>query len=119
MIKHYTKLADIDIPLVVYNVPGRTGQNLAPDLVVELARHPNIVGSRKRAGMFRRSPAIIEGTLDEDFMVMSGDDNLTLPILCLGGSGVISVAANVEPARMVSMFDHFCEGELEEALEQH
>ena len=52
-------------------------------------------------------------------MVISGDDGLTLPILCLGGSGVISVAANVEPALMVKMFDHFCEGELEEALDLH
>jgi 4-hydroxy-tetrahydrodipicolinate synthase len=119
LIKHYTKLADIDIPVVVYNVPGRTGQNLAPDLVVELARHPNIVGIKEASGDVSQVSRIIEGTLDEDFMVMSGDDNLTLPILCLGGSGVISVAANVEPARMVSMFDHFCEGELEDALEHH
>jgi 4-hydroxy-tetrahydrodipicolinate synthase len=119
LIKHYTKLADIDIPVVVYNVPGRTGQNLAPDLVVELARHPNIVGIKEASGDVSQVSRIIEGTLDEDFMVLSGDDNLTLPILCLGGSGVISVAANVEPARMVSMFDHFCEGGLEDALERH
>jgi 4-hydroxy-tetrahydrodipicolinate synthase len=119
LIKHYTKLADIDIPVVVYNVPGRTGQNLAPDLVIELSRHPNIVAIKEASGDVSQVSRIIEGTLDEDFMVLSGDDNLTLPILCLGGSGVISVAANVEPARMVSMFDHFCEGELEEALEQH
>jgi len=119
LIKHYTKLADIDIPVVMYNVPGRTGQNLPPDLVIELARHPNIVGIKEASGDVSQVSRIIEGTLDEDFMVLSGDDNLTLPILCLGGSGVISVAANVEPARMVSMFDHFCEGELEEALERH
>ena len=119
LIKHYTKLADIDIPVVMYNVPGRTGQNLSPDLVVELASHPNIVGIKEASGDISQVSRIIEGTLDEDFMVLSGDDNLTLPILCLGGSGVISVAANVEPARMVSMFDHFCEGELEDALELH
>ncbi len=119
LIKHYTKLADIDIPVIMYNVPGRTGQNLPPDLVIELASHPNIVGIKEASGDVSQVSRIIEGTLDEDFMVLSGDDNLTLPILCLGGSGVISVAANVEPARMVSMFDHFCEGELEDALELH
>ncbi|HTY14369.1 MAG TPA: 4-hydroxy-tetrahydrodipicolinate synthase [Methanoregulaceae archaeon] len=119
LIKHYTKLADIDIPVVMYNVPGRTGQNMLPDLVAELAAHPNIVGIKEASGDVAQVSRIIESTLDEDFMVLSGDDNLTLPILCLGGSGVISVAANVEPARMVSMFDHFCEGELEDALEGH
>ncbi|HVP95254.1 MAG TPA: 4-hydroxy-tetrahydrodipicolinate synthase [Methanoregulaceae archaeon] len=119
LIKHYTKLADIDIPVVMYNVPGRTGQNLPPDLVIELSSHPNIVGIKEASGDVSQVSRIIEGTLDEDFMVLSGDDNLTLPILSLGGSGVISVTANVEPARMVSMFDHFCEGELEDALELH
>jgi 4-hydroxy-tetrahydrodipicolinate synthase len=119
LIKHYTKLADIDIPVVMYNVPGRTGQNMLPDLVAELAAHPNIVGIKEASGDVAQVSRIIESTLDEDFMVLSGDDNLTLPILCLGGSGVISVAANVEPARMVAMFDHFCEGELEDALEGH
>lgn len=119
LIKHYTRIADIDIPVVMYNVPGRTGQNLLPDLVIELARHPNIVGIKEASGDISQVSRIIEGTLDEDFMVISGDDGLTMPILCLGGSGVISVAANIEPALMVKMFDHFCEGELEEALDLH
>lgn len=119
LIKHFTRIADIDIPVVMYNVPGRTGQNLQPDLVIELARHPNIVGIKEASGDISQVSRIIEGTLDEDFMVISGDDGLTLPILCLGGSGVISVAANIEPALMVKMFDHFCEGELEEALDLH
>ncbi len=119
LIKHYTKIADIGLPIVMYNVPGRTGQNLLPDLVIELARHPNIVGIKEASGDIGQVSRIIEGTLSEDFMVISGDDGLTLPILCLGGSGVISVAANVQPALMVRMFDHFCEGELEEALDIH
>lgn len=119
LIKHYSRIADIDIPIVMYNVPGRTGQNLLPDLVVELARHPNIVGIKEASGDIGQVSRIIEGTLDEDFLVISGDDGLTLPILCLGGSGVISVAANIEPALMVKMFDHFCEAELEEALDLH
>jgi 4-hydroxy-tetrahydrodipicolinate synthase len=119
LVKHYTKIADIGLPIVMYNVPGRTGQNLLPELVIELASHPNIVAIKEASGDIGQVSRIIEGTLDEDFMVISGDDGLTFPILCLGGSGVISVAANIEPALMVKMFDHFCEGELEEALDIH
>jgi 4-hydroxy-tetrahydrodipicolinate synthase len=127
LIKHYTQLADLDIPIVMYNVPGRTGQNLPADLVMELAKHPNIVGIKEASQGFCGSgdagisqvSRIIEGTLDEDFNVISGDDGITLPILALGGSGVISVAANVEPARMVAMFESFCEGDLETALDLH
>lgn len=119
LVKHYTALADLDIPVIMYNVPGRTGQNLPPDLVAELARHPDIVGIKEASGDIGQISRIIETTLDEDFVVISGDDNITLPILALGGAGVISVAANVEPARMVAMFEAFCEGDLEEALDMH
>lgn len=119
LIKHYTALADLDIPVIMYNVPGRTGQNLPPDLVAELASHPSIVGIKEASGDIGQISRIIEMTLDEDFSVISGDDNITLPILALGGAGVISVAANVEPARMVAMFEAFCEGDMEEALDMH
>jgi 4-hydroxy-tetrahydrodipicolinate synthase len=119
LIKHYTILADIDIPVIVYNVPGRTGQNLSPDLVIELAHHPSIVGIKEASGDVTQISRIIEGTLDQDFTVISGDDNLTFPILALGGSGVISVAANIEPARMVAMFEAFCEEDFETALDLH
>ncbi|NYT07978.1 MAG: 4-hydroxy-tetrahydrodipicolinate synthase, partial [Methanomicrobiales archaeon] len=93
--------------------------NLTPDLVIELARHPGIVGIKEASGDIGQISRIIEGTLDEDFAVISGDDNLTFPILALGGSGVISVAANIEPGRMVAMFDAFCEGDFESALDLH
>jgi 4-hydroxy-tetrahydrodipicolinate synthase len=119
LIKHYYRLADLDIPVVAYNVPGRTGQNLPPDLVAELAEHPGIVGIKEASGDIGQVSRVIEETLDMDFEVYSGDDNLTLPILSLGGGGVISVAANVQPARMVAMFDYFLEGDLEMALELH
>ena len=119
LIQHFTKLADLDIPTVLYNVPGRTGQNLEPDLVVELAAHPNIVGIKEASGNIAQVSQIIEGTLDEEFTVISGDDNLTLPILALGGGGVISVAANVEPARMVRLYEAFKAGDWTTALELH
>ncbi|MDD4137411.1 MAG: 4-hydroxy-tetrahydrodipicolinate synthase [Methanoregula sp.] len=119
LIKHYTKLADLDIPVVMYNVPGRTGQNLEPDLVAELAQHPNIVGVKEASGNIGQMSRILEETQDEDFVVISGDDNITLPILALGGAGVISVAANVDPARMVAMYEAMKHGDYQKALVLH
>ncbi|RPJ52850.1 MAG: 4-hydroxy-tetrahydrodipicolinate synthase, partial [Methanobacteriota archaeon] len=119
LVKHYTKLADIGCPVVVYNVPGRTGQNLEPDLIIELAKHPNIVGVKEASGNISQISRIIEGTRDEDFTVTSGDDNITLPILALGGAGVISVAANVEPARMVQLYEAYRAGDHAKALSLH
>jgi 4-hydroxy-tetrahydrodipicolinate synthase len=119
LVKHYTKLADIGCPLVVYNVPGRTGQNLEPDLIIELAKHPNIVGVKEASGNISQISRIIEGTRDEDFKVTSGDDNITLPLLALGGAGVISVAANVEPARMAQLYEPFRGGDYAKALALH
>ncbi|MGB8219194.1 MAG: 4-hydroxy-tetrahydrodipicolinate synthase [Methanoregula sp.] len=119
LVKHYTKLADLDIPVVIYNVPGRTGQNLEPDLIAELAKHPNIVGIKEASGNVGQISRIIELTQDEDFAVISGDDSLTLPIMALGGTGVISVAANVDPARMVAMCEAADKGDWKKALALH
>ena len=119
LVKHYTKLADLDIPVVVYNVPGRTGQNLEPDLIAELAQHPNIVAVKEASGNIGQISRIIEETQDEDFTVISGDDNITLPIMALGGGGVISVAANVDPKRMVMMYEAMKEGNYQKALVLH
>ena len=119
LVKHYTKLADLDIPLVIYNVPGRTGQNLEPDLIAELAQHPDIVAVKEASGNIGQVSRIIEVTKDEDFAVISGDDNITLPIMALGGAGVISVAANVDPARMVAMYEAAVKGDCQKALTFH
>lgn len=119
LVKHYTKLADLDIPVIVYNVPGRTGQNLEPDLIAELAQHPNIVGVKEASGNIGQISRIIEETQDEDFAVISGDDNITVPIMALGGTGVISVAANVDPKRMVAMCEAMRKGDLQKALVLH
>jgi len=119
LIKHFTKLADLDIPVVMYNVPGRTGQNLEPDLVAELAQHPNIVGIKEASGNISQMSRILEETQDEDFVLISGDDNITLPILALGGAGVISVAANVDPARMVALYEAMKHGDYQKALVLH
>ena len=119
LIKHYTRLADLDIPVVMYNVPGRTGQNLEPDLVAELAGHPNIVGIKEASGNLGQISRVIEETRGKEFMVTSGDDNLTLPIIALGGAGVISVAANVVPKEMVEMCGAAAAGDLDRARQQH
>jgi len=119
LIKHYTKLADLDIPVIMYNVPGRTGQNLEPDLVAELAQHPNIVAIKEASGNINQISRIIEDTQDDEFAVISGDDSITLPIMALGGSGVISVAANVDPSRMVAMYEAMKEGDYQKALVLH
>jgi 4-hydroxy-tetrahydrodipicolinate synthase len=122
LVKHYTKIADLDIPVVMYNVPGRTGQNLndfKPSLVAELAKHPNIVGVKEASGNLGQMWQIIEDTRNESFNLISGDDNLTLPILQLGGVGVISVAANVEPKLMVEMYEAFKKGNYQKARDIH
>ncbi|MBP2132560.1 4-hydroxy-tetrahydrodipicolinate synthase [Methanomicrobium sp. W14] len=119
LVKHYEKLADLDIPVVIYNVPGRTGQNLLPDLIIELAEYPGIAGIKEASGDITQVSAIIEGTRDFDFTVISGDDAMTLPILALGGGGVISVTANVEPEMMVKMYESFESGSLDEARKMH
>ena len=119
LVKHFTKLADLDLPIILYNVPGRTGQNLQPDLVAEQAKHPNIVGIKEASGDISQITRIIEMTQDEEFNVISGDDAMTLPVLAMGGAGVISVTANVDPGRMVGMYEAYKAGDLTRARVLH
>ena len=119
LVKHYNILADLDIPVVVYNIPGRTGQNLAADLIVELAENPNIVAVKEASGNLEQMSRIIEDTRDLDFTLLSGDDGLTLPILALGGKGVISVTANIAPKLMVQLYEQFKAGDIEGARKTH
>lgn len=119
LIKHYQALADLDIPVVIYNVPGRTGQNLTPDIIAELSKHPSIVGVKEASGDMSQISTIIEMTRDEDFSVISGDDGITLPILSVGGAGVISVAANIVPGPMIQMYDAVQTGDYETARKIH
>ncbi len=120
MLAHFKKIAnEVDIPLILYNVPSRTGINLKPEIVAELAKESNIVGIKEASGNLEQITRILELTRDEDFVVLSGDDALTLPILALGGKGVISVVANVAPKLMVSMVEAFNRGDLDEARKLH
>lgn len=120
MLKHFMTIADgVDIPIIIYNVPSRTGINLKPELTAKLAKVSNIVGIKEASGSLDQVTRIIELTKGEDFAVLSGDDGLTLPILSIGGTGVISVVANVAPKLVVSMVEAFRNGDGEKARELH
>ncbi len=118
--QHYKTIAEeVSIPIIVYNVPGRTAVNTTPDLIERLAEIDNIIGIKEASGNLKQVSEIIRRTRDKNFIVLSGDDFLTLPILCLGGKGVISVAANVAPHLMKEMYMAFKEGDLPKAVELH
>jgi 4-hydroxy-tetrahydrodipicolinate synthase len=117
--QHFRELAEkVDIPQILYNIPSRTGVNLLPQTVARLAEIKNIVGI-KEASTVDQVSEIIELTKGKDFVVFSGNDNQTLPILALGGVGVISVASNVAPRLVSEMVRAFRKGKIEEARELH
>ncbi|MDG5817635.1 4-hydroxy-tetrahydrodipicolinate synthase [Natronococcus sp. A-GB7] len=119
-VDHYETIADaVDLPQIVYNVPSRTGQNIEPDTAVELAAHENIAGYKAASGDLGQIGEVVERTRDEDFAVLSGDDALTLPVLSVGGTGTISVSANVEPERTCAMVGAALEGDYERARKLH
>ncbi|MFT4889307.1 MAG: 4-hydroxy-tetrahydrodipicolinate synthase [Halobacteriales archaeon] len=120
LLDHYRTVADaVDLPGIVYNVPSRTGRNVDPDTVVELASHPNVAGYKAASGDMGRISEVVERTRDEAFAVLSGDDGMTFPVLAVGGAGVISVAANVEPERTAAMVHAALDGDVDRARELH
>lgn len=119
MYQHFKEIADqVPIPVILYNVPGRTGVNLLPETVVRLASVPNIVGIKEASGSLKQIMDLIY-LCHGDFCVLSGDDFIALPTLALGGKGVISVASNVVPADMAAMTDAYQAGNLAKARELH
>jgi 4-hydroxy-tetrahydrodipicolinate synthase len=112
---HFRAIADaVDLPLIVYNVPGRTGSNVEAATTLELAEHENITAVKEASGNLAQIAEIIRNH-PSDFTVLSGDDALTLAILAEGGDGVISVTANVVPRLAAAMCDAFDEGRTGEA----
>ncbi|MFW5964190.1 MAG: 4-hydroxy-tetrahydrodipicolinate synthase [Natronomonas sp.] len=115
---HFRQVADaVDLPQIIYNVPGRTGRNIAVETAVSLASHENVVGYKAASGDLNRTNEVIERTREENFSVLSGDDALTLPIIAQGGTGCISVAANVEPERTVALVGAALENDFDRARE--
>ena len=116
---HYMKIADsVDIPIIIYNVPGRCGTDILSVTVARLAEHPNIVGLKEATGDLKRASEVIS-MCSYDFVVLSGDDVNTLPILSVGGKGVISVVANVDPAPIAELCGAFKAGNVELARKLH
>lgn len=99
IIAHYTALADLSpVPMVLYNIPGRTMSNMSAATTLQLSHHPNIVGMKEASGNLEQCMQIA-AAMPKDFLLLSGDDLLTRPIMSIGGSGVISVMANAFPER--------------------
>ncbi len=120
LVSHFEKLADsTKIPTILYNVPSRTGVNILPETVKHLSHHPKIVGIKEASGNMAQISEILQ-FCDKNFALYSGDDNLTLPILSLGGQGVISVFGNIAPHIMQTLCTEFFDGNLFSACQiQH
>ena len=118
--QHFKRVAEeVDLPQLIYNIPSRTGVNISPETVSQLAGVRNIVGIKEASGDLDQVSRIVELTRGHDFVVFSGEDSLTLPILAMGGVGVISVASNLVPDRVARLVKAFRGGEVEEARRIH
>ena len=119
LIEHYRALADaVDCPIVIYNVPGRTASNVLPETVLELAEVENIVGVKEASGDMEQAMTLLKAR-PERFVVLSGEDSLTFPLMAAGADGVISVVANEAPLSMSRMVVALLEGEFDRARELH
>ena len=117
LISHYTQIAKAtSLPIILYNVPGRTGVNLLPKTILELSKLENIVAVKEASGNIEQISEI-KRLCRDDIQVYSGDDGLTLPILAVGGIGVISVASNVVPKKMTQLCSTFFDGEITRSRE--
>lgn len=119
LFRHFRAVAEAaDIPVVMYNVPGRTGVNMAPETVARLAEVKNIVGLKEASGNLEQASAILR-LVPKKFCFLSGDDSLFFPMLALGAKGVISVASNVAPRLVADLYDAYASGEISRAREIH
>ena len=112
---HFESIASsIDIPIIIYNIPSRTGTNITADLMLELAKVPGIAGVKEASGNLNQIGKIA-ALAPKDFSVLSGDDALTLPAMAVGAKGAISVSSNIVPDRMSSMIKSMLSGDYEKA----
>ena len=115
--RHFMTVADLGLPVVLYNVPGRSGREIPLDVVVRLAKHPNVIAIKEAAGSVERVSAIKSHL--PGFTVLSGDDSLALPMIAVGAEGVISVASNVIPKDMGDMVRLALAGDFTKARTYH
>ncbi|MBI5137247.1 MAG: 4-hydroxy-tetrahydrodipicolinate synthase [Nitrospirae bacterium] len=119
LVAHFSAIANaVDLPQVLYNVPGRTAVNMLPETVARLASHPNIVAVKEATGSIQATGDIVR-LCGDAIAVLSGDDFSNLGLLAMGATGAISVTANVAPAQMAAMFDAWDRGDLAEARRLH
>jgi len=116
---HYTAIADaVEIPQILYNVPGRTGVNLLPETVARLAPHKNIVAIKEATGSLQQASEVL-ALCGDQIDVFSGDDFITFPMMACGAKGVISVTANIMPKAIGDLTDAFYAGDLDKARKLH
>jgi len=114
---HFKALAEaVEIPICVYNIPGRTGKNIEPESIARMAELPNISMVKEASGSMDQASQIMSMT---DLTVLSGDDSLTLPIMAMGGRGVISVVGNIVPKDMIALVEAFNSGRIDQARHWH
>jgi 4-hydroxy-tetrahydrodipicolinate synthase len=119
MLGHFRAIADaVDLPLVVYNIASRTGKNIDNATMLELAKHRNITAVKEASGDIGQIMELV-ASKPAGFAVLSGDDNLVFPIMALGGAGVISVASNIVPDRMVKFVSAALKGDWDGARKMH
>ncbi|HEX7416382.1 MAG TPA: 4-hydroxy-tetrahydrodipicolinate synthase, partial [Smithellaceae bacterium] len=117
--QHFKTIAEsVPISVIPYNIPSRTGVNLMPEMVAKLAKIKNIVGIKEASGSIKQMSDVIN-LCGDDFAVLSGDDIFTLPLMVMGGAGVISVISNVAPADMAGLVDAFAAGDIARAKALH
>ena len=113
--RHFMAIADRSpLPVILYNVPGRTGTNMQVSTTISLSEHPNIIGIKEASGNLEQCMSIIQGAR-KGFMLISGDDMLTVPMMAVGGVGVISVLANAFPGSFKKMTDYMAQGKFKTA----
>jgi len=119
IVAHYRAIAEaVDLPIVVYNVPGRTGSNVEAKTTLEMAAIPGIAAVKEASGQLSQIADIVRGRQPE-FSVLSGDDELTLPVMALGGDGIVSVISNATPKLMAQLCARMRAGQIAEAREIH
>ncbi len=114
MLAHYKAIADVGLPVIVYNIKGRTSINIETDTLMEMAKHEMIVGVKEASGDLEQMEAVIENRPNQ-FSILSGDDGLTLSLIKMGGHGVVSVSSNVAPDQVSKMVNYALNGNFEEA----
>ncbi|MBI5757442.1 MAG: 4-hydroxy-tetrahydrodipicolinate synthase [Planctomycetales bacterium] len=115
--QHFRAIAEaVDLPIILYNIPGRTAKNMEPDVIARIAEIPNVVAIKEATGSMDQASQVVSLT---NLTVLSGDDSLTLPLLSIGGRGVVSVVGNIVPKDMLALLAAFQSGDIASAQRWH